>query len=83
MIFRTIRYMKKADIRFDGVSMSDEARATIQYELSNSSLVLRLAINDSQKVHIEFAAPISIENIRRACNLCDGNCTKDDEVKNG
>lgn len=69
MEFRTIKYMRKKDINIDNTIVSDEALANYHSLTGNTEMVLRLMVDDNNKVHIEYMNKISINNIREACKI--------------
>lgn len=67
MEFTTIRYIKRKNINLKNCGISKDARTELDKAKPEDNMILRLLIDDSNMVHIAFAALITTENIRRAC----------------
>ena len=67
MEFRKIEYIKRKNINTDNCGISQDAQIELDKAKPEDNMIIRLLIDDSNMVHIEFAALITTENIRRAC----------------
>lgn len=67
MEFRKIVYMLRKDINIKTTNrISTEAYKELDKAFPMTEMVLRLCVDNDNKVNIEFAARITMENIRKA-----------------
>ena len=69
MEFRKILYLKNKEVNMNNCSMSDDIKNILEKNKPETPLVLRILVDSSNMVIIEYASPISIETIREACKL--------------
>ena len=74
---RKILYLKRKNINTeDALSINALAKQNLDKAKPEDNFVLRICIDEMNKINIEFASPISTENIRKATefglNVGDG-----------
>ena len=69
MEFRKILYIKNKKINTKNCSMPDWVRDKLKVYDPDESMVLRILVDNDNKVVIEYANPITLENIRDATKL--------------
>jgi len=70
MKVRKIEYMKNKDINIDNVfDISNKAKANIKKYGKDQAMVVRILIDDNNKIHIEYADKINIKNLQEVCKL--------------
>ena len=78
MEFRKILYIKNKNVNTKNCSMPDWVRDKFRVYDAEESMVLRILVDNDNKVVIEYANPISLENIRDATNV-DVNALLDEK----
>ncbi len=64
---RKILYLKRKNINTeDTLSINALAKQNLDKAKPEDNFVLRICIDEMNKINIEFASPISTENIRKA-----------------
>ena len=64
---RKILYLKRKNINTeDALSINALAKQNLDKAKPEDNFVLRICIDEMNKINIEFASPISTENIRKA-----------------
>jgi len=69
MEFRKIIYLQNKNINKNNCIISEQAISHLELSKPETSMVLRILVNEENIVVIEFAKPISLEAIREATKL--------------
>lgn len=69
MEFRKILYLKNKEVNINNCSMSNNVKNVLEKNDPETPLVLRILVDSSNMVVIEYASPISLETIREACKI--------------
>ena len=61
--------MKRKNINLENCGISKDARTELDKAKPEDNMIIRLLIDSSNIVHIEYAGLITTENIREACEI--------------